>query len=114
MNLEKIIESLQAQVLTSPGDFTHRMVSSGYASDLLSCVLTGAASGGIWLTLQSHMNIVAVASMLDLSAVIITSGSEPEPETIARANEQGVILLATSLSTFEAVGRLWELGLRAS
>lgn len=86
--------------------------SGGYASDMLSCVMSGAPRQGIWITLQAHNNIVAVAALLDLSAVIITENALPEPATIARASEKGVPLFTTSASTYEIVGRLWVLGLR--
>jgi predicted transcriptional regulator len=85
----------------------------GYASDMLSCVMVGAANKGLWLTLQAHVNIVAVAALLDLSAVIITEGAKPDAMTIAKANEQQITLLSTPESTYSIAGKLWELGLKA-
>ena len=67
---------------------------------------------GLWVTLQAHLNIVAVAALLDLSAIIITEGALPDGETIAKANEEGIPLLSTDKTTFEVVGRLWEEGVR--
>ena len=99
--------------LTRQTDFSAIAPVSGYASDLLSCVMAGARRKSIWVTLQAHANIVAVAALLDLSAVIVTEGVMPDPSAIAKADEEGVILLATPKSTFEVVGRLWEMGLRA-
>lgn len=112
MTLQEIITKLNLKVLTEPKDFTQCEPESGYASDLLSCVMAGAKSKGVWVTLQAHLNIVAVAALLDLSAVIITEDAQPDEATLARANEQGVTLLATSDPTFSVAGRLWELGLR--
>ena len=77
MNLADIIKSLDLTVLTTPQDFDQIEPSGGYASDLLSCVMSGAPHRGIWVTLQAHNNIIAVAALLDLSAVIITEGAEP-------------------------------------
>lgn len=111
MNLRQIITELGLEILTDQRDMEQTQPISGYASDLLSCVMTGAHAGGIWVTLQSHINIVAVAALLELAAVIITENARPEPGTIAKANEQGITLLLTSLPTFEIVGRLWNLGL---
>jgi len=79
---------------------------------LLSCVMTGAAKKGIWFTLQAHNNIVAVACLLDLAAVIITEGAKPNEDTINKANDEGMTLLATPKNSFYIVGKLWELGLR--
>jgi hypothetical protein len=112
MTLQEIIEKFSLIVLTDPKDFSQIRPTSGYASDLLSCVMAGARKDGIWLTLQSHMNIVAVAALLDLSAVIITEGAQPDETTIGRANEQGITLLSSPLPTFTVSGELWALGLR--
>ena len=112
MNLQTIVDQLNLTVLTEPHDFSNITTQGGYTSDLLSCVMAGARSGNIWITLQAHLNIVAVASMLDVSAVIITENAQPDEATIAKANEQGVILLSTSKFSYEICGRLWEMNLR--
>jgi imidazolonepropionase-like amidohydrolase len=113
MDLKAIIDQLNLTVLTAPKPFEQEVPMNGYTSDLLSCVMAGAKNKGLWVTLQAHMNIVAVAALLELSAVIITEGAMPDSATIAKANEQGVTLLATKEPSFEVVGRLWELGLRS-
>lgn len=114
MTLAQIIENLELEVLTTPRDFDSVTITTGYASDLLSRVLAEAPHHSIWVTLQAHINVVAVAAVLDLGAVIITSGSRPDEATIAKANEEGVTLLATNKPTFYVVGKLWEGGVRAS
>lgn len=112
MDLQEVINALDLTPLTSETDFQSITPLSCYASDLLSCVMSGAARRAIWITLQSHSNIIAVATLLDLSAVIITENAQPDQTTIDKANEEGVILLSTPQSTFEVAGKLWELGLR--
>jgi hypothetical protein len=114
MNLDQIIHDLDLTVLTEPKDFSEVVPSAGYTSDLLSCVMAGAPHNGIWVTLQAHANIIAVAALLELNAVVITEGAVPDHSTIAKANEEGIALLSTSRPTFYVVGRLWELGLRDS
>lgn len=114
MNLNQIIQSLSLKLLTEPKDFSNTTVTSGYCSDLLSCVMTGAEPDGVWVTLMAHGNIVAVAALLDLAAVIITEDARPEPETIALANEKGVTLLSCPQTNFYANGKLWEMGLPAA
>lgn len=114
MNLQEIITKLNLKVLTQPIDFSNIPVKSGYCSDLLSCVMTGASPEGVWVTLMAHSNIVAVAALLDLSAIIITEDAHPDPETTNQANQKGVSMLSTTADNFETVGRLWELGLRVS
>ncbi|RME77384.1 MAG: serine kinase [Chloroflexi bacterium] len=112
MTLQEIIDRLNLTVLTEKKDFTAITPSGVYASDLLSCVMAGAHRRGLWITLQSHVNIVAVAALLDLSAVIITEGSTPEPDVIQKANREEVTLLLTPAPTYTVAGKLWELGLR--
>ncbi|NMC45604.1 MAG: serine kinase [Chloroflexi bacterium] len=112
MTLDQIIKELQLETLTAPKEISEIAPTSGYISDMLSCVMTGAKSQSIWVTLQSHNNIVAVACLLDVAAIIITEGAKPDEETIQKANDEGVILLATPLNSFHVVGKLWEMGLR--
>lgn len=114
MHLEEIIQKLNLKVLTEPVDYSEIPVTSGYCSDLLSCVMTGAAPEGVWITLMAHSNIIAVAALLDLSAIIITEDAQPDTDTLNRANEKGVILLSTPASNFTVIGQLWDLGLRAA
>jgi hypothetical protein len=113
MTLQDIIDSLELLVLTETKDFSSIDVSNGYTSDLLSCVMAGARQKGVWVTLQAHINIVAVAALLDLSAVIITEDASPDEAVIEKANQQEVILLSTAHPTFYVVGKLWEMGLRS-
>jgi len=113
MDLKTIIEKLNLEVLTETKDFNAVVPASGYASDLLSCVMAGAKKDGLWITLQSHDNIVAVAALLDLAAVIITEDARPDASTIERANSKNITLLATPLPSFQIAGQLWEMGLRS-
>jgi hypothetical protein len=112
MTLQEIIDTLELTLLTDSKDFDEVTPTAGYASDLLSCVMAGAPHNGIWVTLQSHSNIVAVAALLELSAIIITEGARPEQEVIDKANQENITLLFTEKPTFNIVGHLWELGLR--
>src|SRR5512138_759812 len=112
MNLQQIVDQLQLTVLTESRDFENIAAVGGYSSDLLSCVMAGAKKGYIWTTLQAHLNIVAVAALTEVVAVIITENAQPDEASIAKANQQGVILLACSQPTYEVNGKLWEMGIR--
>lgn len=114
MTLAEIIKALDLKVLTEQKDFSQTIVSEGYTSDLLSCVMAGAPHHGLWITLQSHNNIVAVAALLEIAAVVITEDSLPDETTVQKANEEGIILLSTPHKTFHIVGNLWELGIRSN
>jgi len=111
MNLQQIIDRLNLTVLTDPRDFTLIQPNGGYTSDLLSCVMAGAKSNYLWITLQAHLNIVAVAALLEVAAIIVTENAQPDSATIAKANEQGIILLSTPKPTYEINGKLWEMGI---
>lgn len=110
MNLAEICHALSLEVRTG-AEHLDREVTGGYASDLLSCVMAKAQAGNIWVTLQAHPNIVAVASLLNLAGVIITEGVVPDEATVAKAEEEGVVLLLTPLTTFTVVGKLAALGI---
>ncbi len=88
MTLDQIISDLQLEVLTEPKDFSGISPTHGYVSDMLSCVMTGAKHQSIWITLQAHNNIVAVACLLELAAVIITENAQPDAETIKKATKK--------------------------
>ena len=86
-------------------------VKGGYASDLLSCVMAGARQGYIWVTLQAHPNVVAVAVLLDLAGIIITEGVEPDAGTLQKAEQEDIPVLTTRDSTFTTVSKLAALGI---
>lgn len=107
--LNQIQESLALEVAACSGGL-ERSIEGGYAADLLSCVMSRARAGYVWVTLQSHINVVAVASLLGLAAVIVTEGQRPAAETLERAEREGVTLLLTSRTTYEVVSALAALG----
>jgi hypothetical protein len=111
MTLQDLIQQLDLSTFTTPKDFAAVEPTGGYASDLLSCVMAGAKPGNLWVTLQAHVNIVAVAALTEACAIVISEGTEPEPSVIEKANSQGIILLGTKASTYQISGRLWELGI---
>ena len=90
-----------------------RVVKGAYVSDLLSHVMARAKEGNLWVTIQAHQNIVAVAALLNLSGIIIAGGIEPQADTLIKAEEEGIPILTTALSAFEVVGRLYTLGIGA-
>lgn len=108
IHLKEIIQALNLEVLA--GATHNRPVRAGYASDLLSCAMGRAGQQYVWVTLQSHVNVVAVASLLGLSGIIITEGKRPDSETIERAEQEGVVLMLTPRTTFSVVADLAGLG----
>ena len=115
MKLEQIVSELSLTGLnTAATSAAGAEVTRGYASDLLSDVLANAPADGILITLQVHLNVIAVASHAGLRAVIFSCGRHPEDDVVARAADEGLALYASPADTFELAGRLYELGLRGS
>ena len=110
MNLREISQKLELEVKVDGGDPAAE-VGGGYASDLISDVIANAKEGDLWVTLQTHQNTVAVASMKDLAGIVLVNGREPEADTLAKARQENVPLLVSALPAFELIGRLYGLGL---
>ncbi len=108
MKVTDIVDKLGLTVF-SGHEGLGREVTGGYTSDLLSDVMGHAAAGSVWVTIQTHRNVTAIASLKDISAVIITCGEQPGEDTMAQSNEEGVPFLGTTLSTYELTGRLYSL-----
>ncbi len=106
MNLKKVLTETEARIITGNEEMD-RECRGFYVSDLLSDVMGHAQEGEVWLTIQTHSNVVAVALLLNLAAVLFTAGAEPDPATIEKARAEGVALLGPALPAFEAAGRLY-------
>jgi len=87
-------------------------VTTAVVSDLLSYVMANGKQGGLWITIQTHANIVAVAALGGLSGVIVAHGFEPTEDTVSRAEEEGIPLLTSPEPAYTLAGRLYELGVR--
>ncbi len=111
VNLKDIVQKLDLKVVSGDID---REVSGGYSSDLLSDVIANAQKDNIWITLQTHINIVAVANLQELAGIILVNGRQPEEITLKKAEQENIPLLLTELSTFEIVGKLYELGIHGN
>lgn len=111
MKLQEIINSLSLEVKTEGVDL-NRKVTGGYVSDLLSDVMGNADEGNIWITLQLHINIVAVASLKGLSAILLVNNRVPDIDTLQKAKSEKIPILTSPLSAFELAGRLYALGVR--
>jgi len=110
VTLAEIVRRLELEVKASEGSLA-KEVRGGYASDLLSDVLANAQEGDLWVTLQTHQNTVAVASMKGLAGIVLVNGRNPEADTLAKAEEERIPLLVSALPAFELIGRLCGLGL---
>ena len=108
MRIEDIIQELGIAVFTG-GTLLQRSVKGAYASDMLSDVMGRAKESDLWVTMQTHKNIVAVASLKDIAAVLIVNGGKPDEDTLALALSENIVLLGTHEGTFTVCGRLYQL-----
>jgi hypothetical protein len=112
VTLGQAIEALDAEVLAEgPLDTP---VTAASASDLLSDVLAFTPPGALLLTGLVTIQAVRTAELVDAAAVCFVAGMRPQAATVAQAGAMGIPLCATTLSMFEACGRLYERGLRGT
>ena len=111
---KEIVDNLGLEVKTCAEKLETTKVSGGYVSDLMSDVIANSKEGDLWVTIQAHQNIVAIATLRELSGVIIANGKQPESETLEHATQENVPILLSNLTSFEVVGRLYQMGLRSS
>ena len=98
MNVAQLMGSLELDLLTPETDLT-REVTGGCVCDLLSFVMARGEAGMAWITVQTHL-------------VIVAEGCAVEPETLAKAAEEGIPVLRSALSEYILSGRLYALGVR--
>jgi predicted transcriptional regulator len=113
MKLSDIIEKLDLNVLSGK-NLLNREINGGYVSDMLSDVIAHAEKGYIWVTLQTHLNIIPVASMKEISGIIIVNGRRPDQNTLEKAKTEGIPVLGTERNAFDTVGKLYQLGIESS
>ena len=109
ITLKEIVEKLNLDVKTC-NSALNKEVWDGYASDLLSDVIANSKPNSLWITLQMHPNIVAVAVLKELSGIVLVNGREPDEDTVKKAEEEGIMIATSSLPAFELIGKIFEMG----
>ena len=108
MKVSELVEKLGLTVYSGRKGLKSE-ATGGYVSDLLSDVMGNAREGQIWITLQVHQNVMAIASLKELPAVILVNSLEPEKNTVIYSDKEGIPILGTNLSTFEIAGKLYQI-----
>lgn len=108
MNLKQIAEELDLEILAA-GNRLDMEAGFGYTSDLLSDVMANSREGDLWITLQIHLNIIAVAKLKELAGIILVHGRKPDAETLKKAEEEHLPVFVTKNSAFVVSGRLYAL-----
>lgn len=107
LTIADLVKALDLQVL-SGGKGLDRLVTGGYVSDLLSDVMGHADAGQLWMTLQTHKNVMAIASLKDLAAILLVNGNQPDEDTARQSELEEIPILGTSLAAFEITGKVYE------
>lgn len=108
MKVQDIVDKLGLKVCSGEQGLD-REIEGGYTSDLLSDVMGNADENYVWVTLQTHKNIMAIASLKDLAAIILVKGYEPEEDAAAQSKEEGIPILSSEEEAFELTGKLYQL-----
>jgi hypothetical protein len=104
MIISQIINLLDLKILAEGKDTD---ILDGYTADLLSDVIANAKENCVWITVQRHLNILAVAQLKKISAIIITGKSYPDEKLLEKAKEEKIYILKTDKSSFEISGKLY-------
>ena len=108
MTVQDIVSQLNLTVCSGQ-EGLQREVKGGYTSDLLSDVMGHAQEGDVWVTLQTHKNVMAIASLKEIAAIILVKGHLPEEDTLEESNNENIPILSSPLQTFEITGQLYKL-----
>ncbi|MGB9820213.1 MAG: iron-sulfur binding hydrogenase [Pseudothermotoga sp.] len=109
MKISQIAEKLGLEICCGNCE---EEVLHGCTGDLLSEVMSHAKPSSIWITVQSHVNIVAVAAISGIKAIVLCNDHKYPQETIVKAEHEGVCLLRTNKSPFEIAGLLYSIGIK--
>lgn len=110
MTLGELIKLLNLELVAGVVDGS-RTVSGAYTGDLLSDVMANSKKDNVWVTLQTHANIIAVASLKELAAVLIVLGKKIDDDTVEKANQEKIPVLRSTLNSFQLSGKLYENGI---
>jgi predicted transcriptional regulator len=108
MKVKELIEKANLKVFSGEKGLNND-ISGGYTSDLLSDVMGHAEAGNVWITLQTHKNTMAIASLKELAAIVLVKGFQPEEDTFLQSNEENIPILGTEAETFEISGIIYNL-----
>lgn len=110
MTVKNVAERLGVKFYTCENLAEKRNVEGCYIGDLLSLVMSKVETDNIWITIQTNINIVAVAALTEASCVLITEGFVPDKATIEKAEEQEIIILGGDITAYEAACKLSQMG----
>ena len=109
MKIKQVAKELELESVVE-GDLEAE-VTGGYVGDLLSNVMSQAQAGDLWITIQGHQNVAAIALLTEVAAVVVAEGLTIDEDTIAKAEDKGINLYQSKLSSYQLAGKLYQLGI---
>ena len=110
MNIQELVSKTHWQLDTPQLDQT-KEVTGAYCGDLLSWVMGRGNAGDAWITVQVHVNVLAVAVLREFSCVVIADNAAVTNEFIQRAADEGLVILESKLPSYETAVKLHDLGI---
>lgn len=109
MTVKKLIDEFSLEVLCGGELAEKKEVSGGYCGDLLSWVMSKAKEGDCWLTVMGNVNSVGVAVLADVACILLTENAVFDDDALARAKQNGVIVLRSAQSAFDLAAKIADL-----
>ena len=113
MTVDQLREILDAGYATA-GSFDEKEVTCGYSCDLLSWVMAHGSPGTAWITVQTHLNVIAVAVLMEFSCIILPEDIEMEEDSLKKAQNEGVPVLKSQKTAYQLCGEMALAGIPAS
>ena len=108
MKLIEIVKKLSLYVFTPEANLEVD-ITGGYTCDLLSDVMGSVNEGQIWITLQTHRNVAAVATLKDIGAILLVKDLQPDKDMLDQALAEGIPVMGTAENAFEISGKIFQL-----
>ena len=112
MKVSELAALIKARPLTE-GISEDKEIICGYVCDLLSWVMAHGEECMAWVTVQTHLNVIAVAALAEMACVILPEGITMEQDVLDKANAEEMCVLASPLTAYEICGLLAAQGVPA-
>ncbi|NLC32080.1 MAG: AraC family transcriptional regulator [Clostridiales bacterium] len=112
MNIQQVLPLIQGKLLTQENN-SDRSITSAYVCDLLSWVMAKGRQNMAWITVQTHLNVIAIAALHEMSCVILPEDIQMEDSSLNKAREEGIVVISSPLSAYALCGILAQQGIPA-
>ena len=108
MNVKELVQKLDLEFISDAGNMD-AYVEGAFAGDLLSHAMSSVEKGNVWVTVQTNLNILAIASLTEASCIIVASSMNISEETIQKAKDEGICLFRSKDNTYELCNKIGEI-----